>query len=105
MNRNEGAERSVVGLRIFWGRVLCAFGILLAVVEAYFVSVATVAVGTALGLAAYALGARTFGATTIILCVVGTFAGLLIGQGVIPGSYDEAVNGIKESAQFSPAAR
>ena len=105
MKRNEGAERSAVGLRIFWGRVLCAFGILLAVVGAYFVSVATVAVGIALGLAAYALGARTLGATTIILCVVGTFAGLLIGQGVIHGSYAEAVNGIKESVQFSRAAR
>ena len=63
-------------------------GILLAVVGAYFVPVATEGIGIALGVAGYALGARTLGAATIVLCVVGIFVGLLVGPGVIPGSYD-----------------
>jgi hypothetical protein len=33
----------------------------------------------------------------VALCVVVMFLGLLMAQGVIPGSYDEMVNGIKES--------
>ncbi len=95
MNGNESAERSTIELRIFWGRVLRVFGILLAIVGAYFMSVATEAVGIALGLAAYALGARTLGVTTIVFCALAAFVALLIGQGVIPGSYDGVVNGVE----------
>ena len=99
MAENERARSNGKGLKVFWGRVLCVFGILLAVVGAYFVSVATEGVGIALGVAGYAFGARTLGITTIVLCVIGMFVGLLVGQGVIPGSYDEPVDGIQESIQ------
>ena len=99
MRANDETRKSRKRLGAFWGRVLCVFGILLAVVGAYFVSVATEGVGIALGVAGYAFGARTLGITTIVLCVIGMFVGLLVGQGVIPGSYDEPVDGIQESIQ------
>jgi hypothetical protein len=100
MNENEGVERKAGGLRIFWGRVLCVVGILLAIVGAFFVSVALGALGIVFGVVGYGVGARNFGFATIILAVVSIFVGLFIGQGVIAGSYDEAVNGIKEAIQY-----
>ncbi|MDP9474237.1 MAG: hypothetical protein M3R38_00780 [Actinomycetota bacterium] len=83
----------------FVGRALCAFGLALAVIGAYFVSVATEAIGIALGAAGYYLGARTLASATIVLCVVATFVGLLAGQGYVPGPYDGEADGVKESIQ------
>ena len=65
-------------------------GMVLAVVGAYFVSVA---LGVVLGVAGYALGARRLGAATAVVGVVSIFVGLLAGQGVMAGSYDRAVDG------------
>ena len=75
------------------GRVLCAAGIILALIGAYFVSVALGAVGIVLGVAGYALGARRLGVVAVVLGVVSIFVGLLVGQGVMAGSYDRAVDG------------
>jgi hypothetical protein len=64
-----------------------------AVVGAFFVEIATDILGMILGAVGYYLGSRVFGAVVIILSVVTLFIGLLAGQGVIPGSYDEIVDG------------
>ncbi len=84
-NKNEG---TVLG-----GRVLCVVGIILSILGAYFVSVALGAVGIVLGVLGYFLGARNLGRATIILGVLSIVVGLLIGQAVIPGSYDRTVDG------------
>lgn len=63
----------------------------------YFVSIGVEFVGIILGVVGYALGARRLGKLAVVLCTVTIFVGLLMAQGVIPGSYDEIVNGIKES--------
>lgn len=72
-----------------------------------FVSIATEAVGIVLGVVGYALGARRLGSLAVVLCTAAMFLGLLVAQGVVPGSYDEAVNGIKETLQhpFSNPSR
>ena len=75
------------------GRVVCVAGIILALIGAYFVSVALGAVGIVLGVVGYALGARRLGAATVVLGVASIFLGLLVGQGVVAGSYDRAVDG------------
>ena len=75
------------------GRVLCVARIVLAVIGAYFVSVALGAVGIVLGVAGYALGARRLGAAATVVGVASIFVGLLAGQGVMAGSYDRAVDG------------
>ncbi len=79
--------------KAFYGRVLCALGLALAVIGAYFVSVALGAVGIVLGAVGYYLRARKLGSAAVILGVLSIFVGLLVGQGVIPGSYDRAVDG------------
>lgn len=79
---------------VLWGRALCAAGIVLAVIGAYFVSVALGAVGIVLGMVGYALGSRRLGAATVVLGVVSIFVGLLVGQDVMAGSYDRAVDGL-----------
>lgn len=55
----------------------------------------------------YSLGARNLGRAVVVLGVVSIFAGLLIGQGAIPGSYDAALDGVKEALQapFSDPTR
>ncbi len=50
-------------------------------------------VGIVLGVVGYTLGARRLGITTVVLGVVSVFVGLLVGQGVMAGSYDRAVDG------------
>jgi len=69
MRENDERRKSRKRLGAFWGRVLCAVGILLAVIGAFFVSIASEGIGIALGVAAYLLGARALGVTTIVLCV------------------------------------
>lgn len=44
---------------------------------------------------------------TVVLCAAVMFLGLLVGQAAMPGSYDAAVDGVKEALQapFSDPAR
>src|SRR5918999_6571928 len=81
--------------RLTSGRLLAGFALVFCVpVGVLFVSVATGAVGIVLGIAGYALGARTSGLLAVVLCTMAMFVGLLIGQGVIPGdAYDRTVDG------------
>jgi uncharacterized membrane protein len=100
MRRGDTIVKERTGVeRVFIGRGLCVFGLVLAVVGAYFVSMATEALGGALGVAGYYLGARTLASATIVLCVVALFVGLLVGQGFIPGPYDGEAGGVEESIQ------
>ena len=78
-------------------RILCAIGLSFAVIGAFFISVGTNIVGMILGLVGYYLGARVFGVLVIVLSTVTLFIGLLIGPGAIPGTYDEAVEGLTKS--------
>ena len=75
------------------GRLLCVAGIILALIGAYFVSVALGAVGVVLGVVGYFVGARRLGVAAVVLGVVSIFVGLLVGQGVMAGAYDRAVDG------------
>ena len=78
-------------------RILCAIGLGFAVIGAFFISVGTNIVGMILGLVGYYFGARVFGVLVIVLSTVTLFIGLLIGPGAIPGTYDEAVEGLTKS--------
>ncbi len=87
----------------FWGRALSLVALVFCIpVGLYFVSIAVEFVGIILGVVGYALGARRLGGLAVVLCTVTVFLGLLMAQGVIPGSYDEIVNGIKESRISGP---
>lgn len=68
-------------------------GLGLAVVGAFFVSLATSVLGMILGMMGYLLGARAFGTVVVILSIVTLFVGLLIGPLSIPGSYEQPTNG------------
>jgi hypothetical protein len=82
------------------GRLLAAIALIVCVpVGAMFVSVATGAVGILLGIVGYTLGARTLGLVAVVLCTTAMFLGLLVGQGAVPGSYDAALDGVKEALQ------
>ncbi len=82
------------------GRILSVIAILFCVpVGIIFVSVATGAVGIVLGVVGYALGARALGFVAVVLCTAAVFLGLLAGQGAMPGSYDAALDGVKEAIQ------
>ncbi len=100
MRENDERRKSRKRLGAFWGRVLCAVGIVLAIVGAFFVSIASEGIGIALGVAGYMLGVRALGVTTIVLCVAAAAVGLFVGPYAMPGSYDELVNGIKEVIQY-----
>ncbi len=99
MRRGERADKSARDKRLV-GRVLAGIGLVVCVpIGAYFVSIAVGFAGIILGIMGYALGSRRLGFATIVLCTVAMFVGLLVGQGVIVGSYDETVNGIKDALQ------
>ena len=100
MRENDETRKSRKRLGVFWGQALCTVGILLAIVGAFFVSIASEGIGAALGVAGYQLGARALGFTTIVLCVAAAFVGLFVGPYAMPGTYDELVNGIKEVIQY-----
>jgi hypothetical protein len=86
--------------KVYVGRVLSLIAPLFCVpVGILFVSVATGAVGIVLGVVGYALGARRLGGLAVVLCAAALFLGLLVGQGAIPGSYDAALDGVKEMLQ------
>ena len=81
-------------LKLSAGRLLSGIAIVFCVpLGALFVSIATGAVGVFLGITGYALGARRLGALAVVLCTAAIFVGLLVGQGVLPGTYDRAVDG------------
>ena len=104
MRENDERSKSRKRLGAFWGRVLCAVGIVLAIVGAFFVSIASEGIGIALGVAGYLLGARSLGAATVVLCVAAALVGLFVEPYAMPGSYDELVNGIKELMQLAREA-
>lgn len=80
--------------KLMAGRILSVVALVFCVpVGVLFVSIAIGAVGICLGVVGYALGARRLGSLAVVLCVAAMFLGLFIGQGVIPGSYDRAVEG------------
>jgi hypothetical protein len=82
------------GLKQYAGRLVSGVAIIFCVpLGALFVSVATGAVGILLGATGYVLGARRLGALAVVLCTAAMLVGLLVGQGVIPGSFDRAVDG------------
>ena len=81
-------------LKQYTGRLISGVAILFCVpLGALFVSVATGAVGILLGATGYALGARRLGTLAVVLCTAAMVLGLLVGPGVIPGSFDRAVDG------------
>ncbi|MDP8948012.1 MAG: hypothetical protein M3N09_07940 [Actinomycetota bacterium] len=96
-------ERNAVAGKTFAGRALSVIALVFCVpVRILFVSVATGAVGIILGMVGYALGARRLGSLAVVLCTAAMFLGLLVGQGAIPGSYDAALDGVKEALQWPP---
>jgi amino acid transporter len=100
-------QESAAG-KTYIGLVLSAFALVFCVpVGILFVSVATGAVGIILGMVGYALGARRLGSLAVVLCAAVMFLGLLVGQGAIPGSYDAALDRVKEALQapFSDPGR
>lgn len=88
---HSGGER---GRSLFPARALCVVGMSLAVVGAFFVSMATDVLGMVLGMAGYFLGARVLGAVVVALSFATLLIGLLVGPLAIPGSYDQPTDGI-----------
>ena len=84
MIENDETSKSRKRAGAFWGRVLCAVGILLAVIGAFFVSIASEGMGIALGVAGYLLGAHALGVTTIVLCVAAALVSLFVGPYALP---------------------
>lgn len=82
--------------KLFAARALCAIGLLLAIIGAFFISVAMNVLAMVLGMLGYALGARLLGPATVILALLTLLAGLLLGQGALPGAYDRITDGIIE---------
>ncbi len=97
MEQKSAAGKGYIGL------VLSAFALVFCVpVGILFVSVATGVVGIILGVVGYVLGARRLGGLAVVLCTMAVFLGLLVGQGAMPGSYDAALNGVKDALQWPP---
>lgn len=80
--------------KIPFGRLLCGVGIFIAVIGAFFVSVATNVIGIVLRMVGDALGARRFGTLTIIPAVLTLAVGIFIGQGVLPVAYDRITSSL-----------
>lgn len=78
-------------------RILCATGLGFAVIGAFFISIGTNIIGLVLGMVGYYLGARVFGVLVIVLSTITLFIGLLFAPGALPGSYDEAVDGVTKT--------
>ncbi len=95
----SGSERDDVPMRpegkrqvkLLGARIVCVVGILLGVggiVAALFgggANVSAGALGAALGILGYFLGARRLTTATVVLCVAAIFFGLAASQGLIPG--------------------
>jgi hypothetical protein len=97
--RSQDAEEMLkrTGGSLLPGRILCAIGLGFAVTGMFFVEVGTDVVGMILGAMGYYLRARVFGVVVIVISVITLFVGLLAGQDVIPGAYNEAVDGLRRS--------
>jgi hypothetical protein len=95
----EGQGRSVARpIRLVPGRIACVVGLSLAVTGVFFVDMATDIMGVILGAVGYYLGARILGVAIIIISIITLSFGLVAGQGGIPGSYDEVMNGYSSPA-------
>jgi hypothetical protein len=62
------------------GRVLSIIGLILAVIGAFFVSVALNGLGMILGMLGYALGSRILGSVASWLSLITIFIGMFFGQ-------------------------
>ncbi|CAN5875311.1 hypothetical protein BH23ACT11_BH23ACT11_25470 [soil metagenome] len=82
--------------KVFAARLFCAAGMFLAVIGAFFISVALNILGMVLGMIGYALGARGLGPATVALSLATLFVGLHLGQGALPGAYDRVTDGLVE---------
>lgn len=92
---SSGINRSTG--KVFAGRLLCGAGIFLALIGAFFVSVALNILGMVLGMVGPTLGARRLGPATVVLALLTLVVGLLLGQGVLPGAYDRITDGLVEA--------
>ena len=83
-----GREEQV---KLLAARIVCGVGLLLGVggiVAALFgggANISAGALGAALGILGYFLGARRLATATVVLCVAAIFFGLAASQGMIPG--------------------
>lgn len=86
-----GGDKREQNAMLLGGGISCILGILLGVggiVAALLgggANISAGAVGAALGVLGYFLGARRLATATVILCVVAIFFGLAASQGLIPG--------------------
>jgi hypothetical protein len=83
-------------VKLFFGKALCGFGIVLSVLGAFFISVSINVLGLVLGMLGYALGTRRLGTLTMVLAVITLALGLFLGQGAMPGGYDRVTDGLVE---------
>ena len=86
------------GRSLFPARALCVVGMSIALVGAFFVSIATDVFGIVLGMVGYFLGARVLGAVVVILSIATLLLGLLVGPAALPGSYDQPTHGTERPA-------
>jgi hypothetical protein len=81
-----GREEQV---KLLAARIVCGVGLLLGVgvIVAAFLgaNISAGALGAALGILGYFLGARGLATATVVLCVAAIFFGLAASQGLIPG--------------------
>ena len=97
--RPEGEQQA----KLLGARIACVIGILLglgSVLTALIGGTPNVsggALGAALGILGYFLGARRLATATVILCVAAIFFALAASQGLIPGieSFDRTLPGVQ----------
>ena len=98
--RPEGERRA----KLLGARVACVIGLLfglgsvLAALIGGTPNVSGGALGAALGILGYFLGARTLATATVVLCVAAIFFALAASQGLIPGieSFDRTLPGVDD---------
>lgn len=78
-------ERSQGGIGLLVGRIACVLGLGAAVVGLIGLDISPEAVGIALGITGYALGARGLGTATVAVSTVLLLVVLAIGVGEVPG--------------------
>ncbi|CAA9460343.1 MAG: hypothetical protein AVDCRST_MAG28-3200 [uncultured Rubrobacteraceae bacterium] len=87
----EGLAPAVGGkegtTKVFFGRVVCAVGLISAVVGAFSVDVSLEVVGIVLGALGYALDASKLGILTIVFSTIALVFLLAAGQGYVPGPW------------------
>ncbi len=98
----EGGQRA----KLLGAGIACVIGVLLGMGSALAAlisgtpNVSGGALGTALGILGYFLGARRLAAATVVLCVAAIFFALAASQGLIPGieSFDRTLSGVRPDA-------